>query len=121
MQINSFQDILAWQKSHQLVLMVYKISEKYPKHEIFGLTSQSRRCGVSIPSNIAEGFRRNGLKDSLHFYNAAQASLEELRYQMILARDLKYLGQVEYEKFVVIAEEASKVLNGWIKSQVKRS
>jgi len=117
MPIKSFQDIIAWQKSHQLVLMVYRLTEKYPKHEIFGLTSQSRRCGVSIPSNIAEGFKRKGKNDSLHFYNVAQASLEELRYQILLARDLHYITETEYEKFVEAAEEASKVINGWIKSQ----
>jgi four helix bundle protein len=115
--IKTFQDVVAWQKSHELVLMVYKLSDKYPKQEIFGLTSQSRRCGVSIPSNIAEGFRRRTVNDSLHFYNISQGSLEELRYQMILARDLGYITKEEYEKFNLLAEEVSKVLNGWIKSQ----
>jgi len=119
MKINTFQDIVAWQKSHQLVLMVYKLTEKYPKHEIFGLTSQSRRCGVSIPSNIAEGFRRKSVNDCLRFYNISQGSLEELRYQMILAKDLGYITPAEYEKFSMQAEETSKVLNGWIKSQTK--
>jgi four helix bundle protein len=115
--IKTFQDVVAWQKSHELVLMVYKLTDKYPKQEIFGLTSQSRRCGVSIPSNIAEGFRRRTVNDSLHFYNISQGSLEELRYQMILARDLGYITKEEYEKFNLLAEEVSKVLNGWIKSQ----
>ena len=72
---------------------------------------------MSVPSNIAEGFRRKGKNDTLHFYNVAQSSLEELRYQMLLAKDLSYLSILEYEKFVSAAEEASKVLNGWIKSQ----
>lgn len=117
MPIKTFQDVVAWQKSHELVLMVYKLTDKYPKQEIFGLTSQSRRCGVSIPSNIAEGFRRRTVNDSLHFYNISQGSLEELRYQMILARDLGYITKEEYEKFNLLAEEVSKVLNGWIKSQ----
>ncbi len=110
---------MAWKKSYELVLEVYKLTEKYPKQEIFGLTSQSRRCGVSIPSNIAEGFRRRTVNDSLHFYNISQGSLEELRYQMILARDLGYITKGEYEKISLLAEEASKVLNGWIKSQGK--
>jgi four helix bundle protein len=117
MPIKTFQDIVAWKKSHELVLMVYKLTDKYPKQEIFGLTSQSRRCGVSIPSNIAEGFRRRTINDSLHFYNISQGSLEELRYQMILARDLGYIAKEEYGKFNLLAEEVSKVLNGWIKSQ----
>jgi four helix bundle protein len=119
MFIKNFEDIVAWQKSHQLVLLVYKLTDKYPKQEVFGLTSQSRRCGVSIPSNIAEGFRRRTVNDSLHFYNISQGSLEELRYQMILARDLSYIIEAEYERFNLLAQEVSKVLNGWIKSQGK--
>ncbi len=119
MIIKTFQDILAWQKSHVLVLEVYKLTDKYPKQEMFGLTSQSRRCGVSVPSNIAEGFRRRTVNDSLNFYNIAQGSLEELRYQMFLAKDLGYVTKGEYEKFNILAEESSKVLNGWIKSQSK--
>jgi four helix bundle protein len=88
------------EKSHELVLEVYKLTEKYPKQEIFGLTSQSRRCGASIPSNIAEGFRRRTVNDSLHFYNISQGSLEELRYQMILARDLGYITKGSTKKLV---------------------
>lgn len=117
--VKSFEDILAWQKSHQLVLMVYKISDKYPKHELFGLVSQSRRCAVSIPSNIAEGYRRNGKNDSLHFYNIAQSSLEELRYQLLLGRDLKYMSEIEFQTIVALLVETSKILNGWTNSQKK--
>jgi four helix bundle protein len=91
MSIQTFQNIKAWQKSHALILSVYRLTEDYLKHELFSLVSQSRRAAVSIPSNIAEGFRRNGKNDSLHFYNMAQGSLEELRYQMLLAKDLKYI------------------------------
>jgi four helix bundle protein len=69
-----------------------------------------------VPSNIAEGFRRNGKNDSLHFYNIAQASLEELKYQLLLAKDLKYIKQEEYENVLSMAEEASKLLSGWCKS-----
>ena len=117
--IKSFEDILAWQKAHQLTLEVYRLTEKYPKHETFGITSQTRRSGVSVPSNIAEGFRRNGQADSLHFYNIAQASLEELRYQLLLARDLGYVSKQEFEKVSIQATEASKTLNGWVNSQKK--
>jgi four helix bundle protein len=67
MPIKTFQDILAWKKSHELCLEVYKLTSQYPKHELFGLVSQSRRCAVSNPSNIAEGYRRAGKSDSLHF------------------------------------------------------
>ena len=121
MSIQTFQDIKAWQKSHALTLSVYRLTESYPKHELFSLVSQSRRAGVSIPSNIAEGFRRNGKNDSLHFYNMAQGSLEELRYQVLLAKDLKYISAQQYEKFIIEAEEVSKLLFGWIKSQREAS
>lgn len=117
MPIQTFQDIVAWQKSHELVLEVYRITETYPKHEIFGLVSQSRRCAVSVPSNIAEGYRRNGKNDSLHFYNIAQSSLEELKYQILLAKDLKYISETENKKLEFMMEECSKLLYGWIKSQ----
>ena len=117
MPIKSFQDILAWKKSHQLCLEVYYLTANYPKHELFGLVSQSRRCAVSVPSNIAEGYRRVGNNDSLHFYNIAQSSLEELRYQLLLAYDLKYVSADEYKRVSALAEETSKELSGWIKSQ----
>ncbi len=99
--------------------MVYKLSETFPKQELFGLVSQCRRCAVSIPSNIAEGYRRNSKADSLHFYNMSQASLEELRYQLLLAKDLGYIQQEKYDQISALAGETSKLLNAWIKSQKK--
>ena len=117
MTIKTFREIVAWQKAHELVLMVYFLTAKYPKHELFGLTSQSCRCAVSIPSNIAEGFKRKTKNDSIHFYNMAEGSLEELKYQLLLAKDLKYITILEYEKALVLAEETGKLINGWIKIQ----
>jgi four helix bundle protein len=117
MIIKSFTEIIAWQKSHQLVLDVYVLTSEYPKHEMFGLVSQSRRCAVSIPSNIAEGFKRKSLNDSLHFYNIAEASLEELKYQLLLAKDLKYVSEFKYQKVFERCEEVGKLIYGWIKIQ----
>lgn len=117
MIIRTFQEILAWQKAHQLTLRVYKATDKYPRAEQFGLILQSRRCAVSIPSNIAEGFKRKSRADSIHFYNIAQGSLEELKYQMILARDLHYISESEYSDFEALADETGKLINGWIKIQ----
>ncbi|MDD2656417.1 MAG: four helix bundle protein, partial [Patescibacteria group bacterium] len=85
MKIKLFTDLMAWKKSHELVLYVYKITKDYPKDELFGLISQSKRAASSVAANIVEGFRRQGLKDSLKFYNQADASLEELKYHLILA------------------------------------
>lgn len=115
--INSFKEILAWQKAHELTLAVYDLVKDLPKGEEFVLSSQIRRCAISIPSNIAEGFRRRSLKDSKHFYNIAQGSLEELKYQVLLARDLKYIKDSQYNKLNSLAEEVSKLINAWSKSQ----
>jgi four helix bundle protein len=75
-----FQDLLVWQKSHALVLSVYKLTASVPRHELFGLTAQMRRAAVSVPANIAEGFSKRGRADKARFMNTAQGSLEELRY-----------------------------------------
>lgn len=86
-----FEDLIMWQKSHQLTLRVYKISKAFPKEELFGLTAQMRRAAVSVPANIAEGFSKRSRSDKARIMNIAQGSLEELRYYFILARDLGYL------------------------------
>ena len=89
--IRNFSDLEAWQQAHQIALAVYKITQKYPRDEIFGLTSQSRRSATSIGANIAEGFSRNTKKDKVHFYAMARGSLTELQNHIILARDLGYV------------------------------
>ena len=86
----SFEDLVVWQKAHRSVLIAYRLSSGFPKHELFGLASQLRRAAVSIPANIAEGFRRRGTADKARFLNIAEGSLEECRYYLILCRDLEY-------------------------------
>src|SRR5258708_14531740 len=86
-----FQDLIVWQKSHQLVLAVYRVTRTLPKEELFGLVSQMRRAAVSVPANVAEGFKRRGRPDKARHMNIAQSSLEELRYYLILCGDLNYL------------------------------
>ncbi len=86
----TFQDLIVWQKSHQFVLDSYRLTENLPKQELFGLTSQLRRAAVSIPANIAEGFKKRGLPDKARSMNIAQGSLEECRYYSILIQDLNY-------------------------------
>lgn len=117
MPIKNFKDIYVWQKAHELTLLVYELTKKNPKEELFGLVSQIRRSAVSVPSNIVEGFKRNGEKDDKHFCNVAQASLEELKYQMFLSKDLKYLLETEYKKFESLSIEVSKLLHLWIKGK----
>jgi len=116
-KVTTFQDIVAWKKAHELTLFVYKITDCFPKCEEFGLKSQIRRAVVSIPSNIAEGFKRKSKIDSSHFYNMAEASLEEVKYQLLLSRDLKYILNEEYEIASNLASETGRILFGWLKSQ----
>lgn len=117
--IKKFQDLLVWQKAHLLVIDIYKITEIYPKHELFGLISQIRRSAVSVPANIVEGFRRNSLKDSINFYNISDASLEELKYHLLLSKDLNYIKEKELHNIMKLCEEVGKMLTRWIQSQRK--
>jgi four helix bundle protein len=86
-----FEDLVMWQRSHVLALRVYKETIAFPKHELYGLTSQMRRAAVSVPANIAEAFKKRRNPEKARVMNIAQASLEELRYYTTLARDLDYL------------------------------
>ena len=86
MKSRTFEDVEVWHKAYSWVLEIYKFTEGFPKHELFGLTSQLRRAAVSVPANFAEGFKKRGLADKVRFYNIAQGSLEECRYYLILAR-----------------------------------
>ena len=113
-RIQRFEDLGVWQKSHKLVLETYKMTKGFPNDEKFGLVSQMRRAGVSIAANIAEGFKKRGLKDKANFYNIAQGSLEELRYYMILAKDLGYL--TENAGLMKDLDEVGKMLHGLINS-----
>lgn len=115
--LKRFQDLLVWQKAHLLVLQIYNLSQSFPAEEKFGLTSQIRRASVSVASNIVEGFRRKSVKDSLHFYNIADGSLEELKYQLLLTLDLNFINNDGFKKAMSLSEEVSKMLYFWAKSQ----
>ncbi|MBW4609404.1 MAG: four helix bundle protein [Hassallia sp. WJT32-NPBG1] len=104
----SFQDLIVWQKAHQFVLSIYIFSEKFPKTEIYGLTSQLRRAAVSIAANIAESFKKRTRPDKARFMNIAQGSSEECRYYLILAKDLKYGDSTE---LMPQLEQVSKLLD----------
>lgn len=105
-----FEDLVVWQKAHQFVLAVYRLTRTFPRSETYGLTSQFRRAAVSIAANIAEGFRKRGHHDKLRFYNIAQGSLEESRYYLILAKDLEYGDTFTLYKSL---EEVSKLLEAY--------
>jgi four helix bundle protein len=106
----TFQDLHVWRKAHTLVLHIYETTATFPKHEMFGLTSQMRRAGISVPSNIAEGFRRRSRWDKARFLNIAASSLDELQYQLILARDLRYCDS---QPLLDDAAEVSRMLSAY--------
>jgi four helix bundle protein len=105
-----FQDLIVWQKAHQFVLAVYRVTSTFPRSELYGLTSQFRRAAVSVPANIAEGFKKKGRADKTRFLNIAQGSLEESRYYLLLAKDL---GYCDSSKILEQLEEVSKLLEAY--------
>jgi four helix bundle protein len=106
----SFRDLLVWRKAHEFVLGVYAFSAGFPKQETYGLALQMRRAAVSIPANIAEGFRRRGKADKARYMNMAEGSLEECRYYLILAQDL---GYGDSSKLARVAEAVSRLLSAY--------
>jgi four helix bundle protein len=107
----TFRDLIIWQRAHQFVLAVYRVTATFPKNETFGLTSQLRRAAVSIAANIAEGFKRRGCRDKVRFLNIAQSSLEECRYYLILTDDLRY---GDAASAMALLEETSRCLEGYV-------
>ena len=116
-----FQRVIAWQKAHEFVLLVYRISKHFPDDERFGLTSQLRRAAVSIEANIAEGYRKLSKSDKLRFLNIAQGSLEECRDYHILAKDLNYIDENEFEQMRMSILMASKFLNAYCEGIVNNN
>lgn len=114
--MQTFRDLKVWQKAHKVALDIYKVTNNFPNEEKYGLVSQIRRAAVSVPSNIVEGFKRRSKKDSLNFYTIAEASLEELRYQLLLSWDLKYMSQENYQELNLKIEEVGKMLFGFKKA-----
>ena len=108
-----FEDLVVWQKAHQFVLGIYQFTENFSGKELYGLTSQLRRAAVSIPTNLAEGFKKRGKPDKVRFLNIAQGSLEECRYYLILSADLHYGNSSELIRQI---EEVRKILESYARS-----
>ena len=109
----SFRDLIVWQKAHEFVLEVYKITVSFPRQETYGIVSQMRRAAVSIAANIAEGFRKRSKRDKARLMNVAQGSIEESRYYLILSHDL---GYAKTEAIMDKLEEVSRLLEGYSKA-----
>jgi four helix bundle protein len=106
----TFRGLLVWRKAHEFVLCTYKFTATFPRQEVYGLCSQMRRAAISIPANIAEGFRKRGKADKARFMNTAEGSIEESRYYLVLAGDL---GYGETSGLMKSLEEVSKLLHAY--------
>lgn len=111
-----FRTLHAWQMAYELTLDIYKITKKFPKEEIYSLTSQLQRAAGSVPANIAEGYERNHKKEYLQFLFIAKGSLGEIETYLMLALDLHYMTQAEYDTIDEKRAKAARILIGLIKS-----
>lgn len=114
-KIQFFTDLNTWKESHKLVIMIYSITEDFPREEIYGLTNQIRRAAVSITSNIAEGFSRQSYAEKTQFYSIAQGSNTELQNQLLVSRDVKYIDEEIFDKVFNQSIAVHKLLNSLIK------
>lgn len=112
-----FEDLVVWQKAHALVLDVYALTAAFPKTEMFGLVAQMRRAAVSVPANVVEGFQRRSSAEKLRFFNISQGSLQELRYFLLLAEDLRFAETLKLREDL---ERVGRLLGAYIRSIEKR-
>ena len=119
-KIFSFENLLVWQKSRVLAKEIYKLTSTFPKEELFGMTSQMRRCSISIPSNLAEGSGRRTNKDKARFTEIAFGSGLELLNQLIIALDLNYVEENKYLEIRIKIQEVTFLLNALQKAQLKQ-
>ena len=117
---HSFRDLIVWQKAHQFVLAIYNLTKQFPKEEIFALTNQVRRAAVSIAANISEGHKKKTVPNQLNYLNISEGSLEEVKYYLILSKDLNYIQETEYLALFNSAEEVGRLINGYEKFISKR-
>jgi four helix bundle protein len=108
--VQDFHDLKVWQKAHALTLAIYQITAGFPRDELYGLTSQLRRCCASIPANLAEGCGRNGSADFARFCSIAMGSASELEYHLLLARDLKMIKPKDHAELSQRATELKRML-----------
>ena len=111
MNVQDFHELKVWQKAHQLTLAMYKVTTTFPREELYGLSSQLRRCSASIPANVAEGCGRNSDPDFARFCSIAMGSASELEYHLLLAKDLKLLNLKDHADLSDRAIELRRMLN----------
>lgn len=115
-KLRHFSDLIVWQLAHQLALEVYRKTESFPKAEVYGMTSQMRRSAVSVGSNIAEGFGRQGTKEKIQFYCIARGSILELESQLLLSKDLGWINTSDQTILIKKLVDTHKTLNALISS-----
>jgi len=119
--IESYKDLIVWQKAVSLVTLIYKVTKEFPKEEVFGITSQMRRCAVSIPSNIAEGRQRKTSKDFVQFLRIARGSCAELETQVAIAKNLGYIDSSRELRINNELTEILKIINTIIRKLEAKS
>lgn len=115
-EMSGYERLIVWQRAHQLAIATYTITKTFPKDEKFGIISQMRRCAVSVPANIVEGYQRRSVKEKLNFFNIAHGSLAELGYYLKLTGDLGYLVPETQAQLADLRNEVGRLLHGFIKS-----
>ena len=115
-EIKNFYDLEAWKIGHELALEIYKITENFPKEEVYGIVSQLRRAASSVTANIAEGFARYHFKNKVKFYYQARGSIDEVQNFLLLAKDLDYINLESCKNLGQKAGEVGKLINGLIRS-----
>ena len=114
--MKDFRQLKVWEKSHQLALAIYKVTAKFPKEELYGLTSQIRRASMSIPTNIAEGCGRNTDAEFARFLQIAMGSASETEYQLLLSHDLEFLTKAQYDQLNINVTEIKRMLASLLKT-----
>ncbi|OGE05668.1 four helix bundle protein [Candidatus Curtissbacteria bacterium RIFOXYB1_FULL_41_59] len=112
--MRSYKDLIVWQKAFKLALNVYEVTKKFPKEEVYGLTSQMRRCAISIPSNIAEGYARHRRLEYIQFLQIAFASGAELETQLLIAKEIGFIKENDSKSLSTQLDEVMKMLNSLI-------
>jgi four helix bundle protein len=118
--LKSYKELVVWQKAYGLCLDVYRATRRFPKDELYGLTSQLRRAAASVPSNIAEGYGRHSTADYIRSLRIAYASLCEVETQLLLARDLSYLSGSDHAKLSDSLGDVERLLQALIRSLVRK-
>jgi four helix bundle protein len=112
--MRDFRQLVVWEKAHRFTLQIYHATQQFPREEIYGLSSQIRRASVSIPANIAEGCGKNTITELAHYLQIAMGSSSEVDYELMLARDLHYLSEHDYQALYCDLIEIRKMLNTFI-------